>query len=165
MSGLEPIVRERTDALDSLGNTTAATGKGFAIGSAALTALALLAAYVEQVKTGYENWGASLDQGGQVIKEEGTFYKVNENFVVKKSDGITTGFLVMPDYVRKPAVKETWTPEDETLPRALDANLFFRTRRCLYVRSDSGPVGPGSRRNDARLRPTLQRNRPQPSCP
>ncbi len=52
MSGLEPIVRKRTDALDSLGNTTAATGKGFAIGSAALTALALLAAYIEEIKAG-----------------------------------------------------------------------------------------------------------------
>ncbi len=50
MSGLDPEVRERTDALDSLGNTTAATGKGFAIGSAALTAMALLAAYIEQIK-------------------------------------------------------------------------------------------------------------------
>jgi len=52
MTGQPPHVRSRTDALDSLGNTTAATGKGFAIGSAALTALALLAAYVEEVRIG-----------------------------------------------------------------------------------------------------------------
>jgi K(+)-stimulated pyrophosphate-energized sodium pump len=52
MSGQEPQVRERTDALDALGNTTAAMGKGFAIGSAALTALALLAAYLEEVRAG-----------------------------------------------------------------------------------------------------------------
>lgn len=50
MAGLDSSVREKTDALDSLGNTTAATGKGFAIGSAALTALALVAAYIDQVK-------------------------------------------------------------------------------------------------------------------
>lgn len=51
MAGLPPEVRERTDALDSLGNTTAATGKGFAIGSAALTALALIASYIDKVQT------------------------------------------------------------------------------------------------------------------
>ncbi len=50
MSGLDKEVRRRTDALDALGNTTAATGKGFAIGSAALTALALLASYIEEIK-------------------------------------------------------------------------------------------------------------------
>lgn len=50
MAGLPPEVRNRTDALDSLGNTTAATGKGFAIGSAALTALALLASYIEEIR-------------------------------------------------------------------------------------------------------------------
>ena len=49
-AGLDPEVRERTDALDSLGNTTAATGKGFAIGSAVLTALALMAAYAQAVQ-------------------------------------------------------------------------------------------------------------------
>ncbi len=52
MSGLDPEVRKRTDALDALGNTTAATGKGFAIGSAALTALALLASYIDEIKIG-----------------------------------------------------------------------------------------------------------------
>ena len=68
MSGLEPEVRKRTDALDALGNTTAATGKGFAIGSAALTALALLASYVEEIKIALIRIGQELPNGVEAAK-------------------------------------------------------------------------------------------------
>ena len=69
MSELDPSVREKTDILDSLGNTTAATGKGFAIGSAALTALALLASYIEELKIGFSHIGKTvLDVGGRTVE-------------------------------------------------------------------------------------------------
>jgi K(+)-stimulated pyrophosphate-energized sodium pump len=68
MSGLDPEVRHRTDALDALGNTTAATGKGFAIGSAALTALALLASYVEEIKLALIRVGQALPNGVEAAK-------------------------------------------------------------------------------------------------
>ena len=82
MSELDPEVRERTDVLDALGNTTAATGKGFAIGSAALTALALLASYIEEIKIALARVGeAVIGVGGKVIENasEASILDVHSN--------------------------------------------------------------------------------------
>ena len=68
MSELEPEVRQRTDVLDALGNTTAATGKGFAIGSAALTGLALLASYIEEIKIGLSHL---VESGVKTVEQIG----------------------------------------------------------------------------------------------
>ncbi len=78
MSGQDPGVRKRTDMLDSLGNTTAATGKGFAIGSAALTALALFAAYVQIVQT--QITSQAVDYGKAHAREQATPVAVHQGY-------------------------------------------------------------------------------------
>lgn len=104
MSGLDAKVRERTDALDSLGNTTAATGKGFAIGSAALTALALLAAYVEEVRIGFERWAEEVVVS---VADDG-LYKVSPGFVIAKEGEEVHSFLAMPYLLNNPEIRTSW---------------------------------------------------------
>ncbi|MCQ2142434.1 MAG: sodium-translocating pyrophosphatase [Bacteroidales bacterium] len=83
MSELDPEVRERTDVLDALGNTTAATGKGFAIGSAALTALALLASYIEEIKIALSRAGEMIDGvAGKVDAASASILDVLNNYNV-----------------------------------------------------------------------------------
>jgi K(+)-stimulated pyrophosphate-energized sodium pump len=103
MAGLEPAVREKTDQLDAVGNTTAAMGKGFAIGSAALTGLALLAAYLEEVRLSLtlHGGGAGLMVNGRSVEfwtmqDFMTFYNVtmlNPAVLIGIFLGATTAFF------------------------------------------------------------------------
>ncbi len=136
MSHQDPTVRQRTDALDSLGNTTAATGKGFAIGSAALTALALLAAYVEEVRIGFERWvttaAVEVTEGEDLGAAK--VYRINSTVLAiaepprngeKPDPGKDTknhGFLLFPDAITL-AQRQAKSLKSEH-HKALHANLI-----------------------------------------
>jgi Na+/H+-translocating membrane pyrophosphatase len=93
MTGQDPQVRQRTDQLDSLGNTTAATGKGFAIGSAALTALALLAAYVEEVRFGQIHQAhdvVMIAEGFEDPQPDRAIYMGHGKFATRTSEGTSS---------------------------------------------------------------------------
>jgi len=105
MTGQPSFVRDRTDMLDSLGNTTAATGKGFAIGSAALTAMALLAAYVSVVQTSVHRQLTDLTYDDLIAKGNGAYvaeYRGYGQFTVADRDAevLTGGLLIANDTIR-----------------------------------------------------------------
>ena len=112
MTGQPPHVRERTDMLDSLGNTTAATGKGFAIGSAALTALALFAAYIQIVQTQINTQSITFIQKGAFTAPAGApafaVYEGHSKFALvfpnegpNNTDRIEGGLLIDRDRIRE----------------------------------------------------------------
>ena len=151
MTGQPPIVRERTDMLDALGNTTAATGKGFAIGSAALTALALLAAYISVVQTKLDKQlvkdhdaSAMLETaGGQYVAE----YQGYGQFTIasRSNNSVRGGMLVSTREARR-HIDDTLTVSDKiTFSNDLDEatntySLTIADRKVQLVPTDSARI-------------------------
>ena len=137
MTGQEPYVRHRTDALDSLGNTTAATGKGFAIGSAALTALALLAAYVEEVRIGQirEARAEIMNVVTEPDPNEAVYYG-HGKFAQRVGRGVTDGDFgclmiieprpVPPEITPKTKITNIGAPDEEGVREATYAGHTLR---------------------------------------
>ncbi len=115
MTGQPAYVRERTDMLDALGNTTAATGKGFAIGSAALTALALLAAYVSVVQTNLNKQLTNgVDATAMLDSTTGTYVAQYEGYgrfvIVERSSGTVFGGMLLASNKIRIYVDDTLEP-------------------------------------------------------
>ncbi|GAB1450207.1 sodium-translocating pyrophosphatase [Draconibacterium sp.] len=120
MSELPKEVRERTDALDMLGNTTAATGKGFAIGSAALTAMALISAYMEEIRL----WFGKIANAGAGYVELGDFKFISDNAFKAGMDGIV---------ISTASVKELAAAYDITLFNPLFLGGLFLGSMMAFV--------------------------------